>query len=86
MKILNRGLLVESKQKIMPFLVLLAITQAAIIIGKVSKELKSHCSFLNRSLLQSYSKSPGERVWHPKKVQLLVELRELKHFKLRQVF
>ena len=45
MKILKRGLLVESKQKIMPFLVLLAITQAAIIIGSIVGGVKGTQAF-----------------------------------------
>ena len=52
-KLTKRGLLVESKQKIMPFLVLLAITQAAIIIGKVLRTVRSaggsHCRRFARS-------------------------------------
>jgi len=40
-----RGLLVESKQKIMPFLVLLAITQAAIIIGSIVGGVKGTQAF-----------------------------------------
>lgn len=45
MKSLKRGLLVESKQKIMPFLVLLAITQAAIIIGSIVGGVKGTQAF-----------------------------------------